>query len=56
VRKLVRLPIAAKPEPRRTIAKLVNRDGATVFPIPKGYKLDPEAIGRAVAEEREGRA
>ena len=26
-----------------------------LFPI-KGYRLDPEAIGRAVAEERESRA
>ena len=50
------VPVVAKRSPRRILARLVERDGGLFFEVPKGYKLDPEAIGRAVAEERESRA
>ena len=50
-RKLVRAP-----EPRRIVAKLVKRGHTLVFELPKGHRLDPEAIGRAVAEERRSRS
>ena len=50
------VPVVPKAGPRRIVAKLVTRGGALFFEIPKGYKLDPEAIGRAVAEERESRS
>jgi hypothetical protein len=50
------VPVIAKRSPRRILARLVERDGGMFFEVPKGYKLDPEAIGRAVAEERESRA
>jgi len=41
--------------PRRVVAKLVKRGGKLTFELPKGVQLDPEAIGQAVAEERESR-
>jgi hypothetical protein len=50
------VPVIAKRSPKRILARLVERDGGMFFEVPKGYKLDPEAIGRAVAEERESRA
>ena len=50
------VPVVAKRSPKRIQARLVERDGGMFFEVPKGYKLDPEAIGRAVAEERESRA
>jgi hypothetical protein len=50
------VPVIVKRSPKRILAKLVKRDGGMFFEVPKGYKLDPEAIGRAVAEERESRA
>ena len=50
------VPVAPKPDPERLVAKLVKKDGCLVFEIPSGYTLDPEAIGRAVAEERESRS
>jgi hypothetical protein len=50
------VPVAPKPEPKRLVAKLVKKDGCLVFEIPSGYTLDPDAIGRAVAEERESRS
>ncbi len=50
------VPVIAKRSPKRILARLVQRDGGMFFEVPKGYKLDPEAIGRAVAEERESRA
>ena len=50
------VPVAPEPEPKRLVAKLVKKDGCLVFEIPSGYTLDPDAIARAVAEERESRA
>ena len=50
------VPVVAKRSPTRIMAKLVERDGGMFFEVPKGYKLDPEAIGRAVAEERTSRS
>jgi hypothetical protein len=50
------VPVVPKPGPRRVIAKLVKRGGEFFFQVPKGYTLDPEAIGKAVAEERESRS
>jgi hypothetical protein len=49
-RKLVR-----QPEPRRVVAKLVKKGDALIMDIPEGYELDPDAIGRAVREERDSR-
>jgi len=45
-----------KPEPEYIMAKLVKHGDEMYFELPKGYKLDPEDIGKAVAEERESRA
>jgi hypothetical protein len=50
------VPVITKPGAKRVVARLVKRGGGMFFEVPKGYKLDPEAIGRAVAEERESRA
>ena len=50
------VPVIPKPGPRRVVAKLVKRAGGLFFQIPTGYTLDPEAIGKAVAEERESRS
>ena len=50
------VPVIAERSPKRIMARLVERDGGMFFEVPKGYKLDPEAIGRTVAEERESRA
>ena len=50
------VPVIAKRSPTRILARLAERDGGMFFEVPKGYKLDPEAIGRAMAEERESRA
>jgi hypothetical protein len=50
------VPVIPKPGPRRVVAKLVKRGERLFFQVPSGYKLDPEAIGKAVAEERESRS
>ena len=50
------VPVIPKPGPRRIVAKLVKRDGGAFFEVPKGYKLNSEAIGKAVAEERDSRS
>ncbi len=50
------VPVVGKRSPKRILARLVERDGGMFFEVPKGYKLDPEASGRAVAKERESRA
>lgn len=50
------VPVIPKPGPKRIVAKLVKRGGGTFFQVPSGYTLDPEAIGKAVAEGREGRS
>jgi hypothetical protein len=46
------VPVVPKPGPRRVVAKLVKRGGGLFFEVPRGYTLDSEAIGKAVAEER----
>jgi len=46
-RRLVR-----QPEPRRIVARLVKRGKHLVFEA-KGVMIDPEAIGKAVREERD---
>ncbi len=50
------VPVIPKPGPRRVVAKLVNRGAGLFFQVPNGYTLDPEAIGKAVTEERESRS
>ena len=50
------VPVVTEPAPKRVFAKLVKRGGKLIFELPEGYKLDPEAIAQAVAEERESRA
>jgi hypothetical protein len=50
------VPVLTQPGPEPILAKLVERDGVMIFELPEGYKLDPEDIGKAVAEERERRA
>jgi hypothetical protein len=46
------VPVIPKPGPRRIVAKMVRRGQGLFFQVPKGYTLDPEAIGKAVAEEQ----
>lgn len=44
------------PQPPRTLrARLVKRGGQLTFEVPEGVEVDPEAIGQAVADERENR-
>jgi len=50
------VPVMLKPGPKRVVAKMVKRDGGLFFQVPMGYKLHPEAIAKAVAEERESRS
>jgi len=50
------VPVIPKPGPRRVVAKLVKRGGGLFFQVPTGYTLDPEAIGKAVAEEQDSRS
>jgi hypothetical protein len=50
------VPVVPKTGPRRIVAKLVKRGDGLFFRVPAGYTLDPEAIGNAVAEERESRS
>ena len=50
------VPVIPKPGPRRVVAKLVKRGGRLFFQVPTGYKLAPEAIGKAVAEEQDSRS
>jgi hypothetical protein len=50
------VPVIPKPGPKRIVAKLVKRAGGSFFQVPSGYTLDPESIGKAVAEERESRS
>ena len=47
------VPVIPKPGPKRIVAKLVKRGDGLFFQVPSGYTLDPEAVGKAVAEERE---
>ena len=50
------VPVVTEPAPKRVFAKLVKHGDKLIFELPEGYKLDPEAIAQAVAEERESRA
>jgi len=50
------VPVMPKPEPRRIVARLTKQGGGRFFQVPIGYMLDAEAIGKAVAEERESRS
>jgi len=49
----IRLVPVAPVKPKRVMGKLVKRDGALVFEA-EGVKIDPDAIGQAVADEQEG--
>ena len=42
-------------EPRKVVGKLCRRSDTLFLKVPKGYKLAPDAIEQAVAEERESR-
>ncbi len=44
-----------RPEPRKVVGKLARQGEALFIQMPKGYKLAPDAIEQAVAEERESR-
>ena len=50
------VPVISKPGPRRVVAKLVKQADGLFFRVPKGYTLDPESIGKAVADERQSRS
>ncbi len=50
------VPVIPKPGPKRVLARLVKRGEKLFFQVPTGYTLNPEAIGKAVAEERESRS
>jgi hypothetical protein len=50
------VPVIPKPGPRRIVAKLVKRGDKIFFQVPDGYSLGPDAIAKAVAEERESRS
>ena len=50
------IPMVPKPGPRRVVARLAKRGKDVFFEVPKGYQLDPAAIAKAVAEERESRS
>lgn len=50
------VPVIPKPGPKRIVAKLIKRGGGAFFQVPSGYTLDPDAIGKAVEEERESRS
>jgi hypothetical protein len=48
--------VITKPGPKRIVAKLIKRGERLFFQVPNGYTLDPEAIGKAVAEEQDSRS
>ena len=50
------VPVMTKPGPKRLVAKLTKQAGGLFFQVPKGYRLGPEAIAKAAAEERDSRA
>jgi hypothetical protein len=50
------VPVITKPGPKRIVAKLIKRGERLFFQVPNGYTLDPEAIGKAVAEEQDSRS
>ena len=53
--KLVLTPLVPQAEPRKIVGKLERQGDGLFLKIPKGYKLAPDAIERAVSEERESR-
>jgi hypothetical protein len=50
------VPVVPKRGSKRVVAKLVKRGKGLFFQLPDGYTLDPDAIGKAVVEERESRS
>ena len=52
---MVLTPMVPKPEPKKLIGKLARQGNGFFLKLPKGYKLAPDAIERAVAEERQSR-
>jgi hypothetical protein len=50
------VPVVPKSGPKLVVARLVKRGGGLFFQVPNGYTLDPEAIGKAVAEVRASRS
>ena len=46
--------LARQTEPKRIVAKLIRRGKHMIFEA-KGVSLEPEAIGRAIQEERDSR-
>jgi len=42
-------------EPAPVVGRLVKKGGALIMEIPKGYKVDPEDIAKAVRDERDSR-
>ncbi len=53
--RMVLTPMVPKPEPKKLIGKLARQGNGFFLKLPKGYKLAPDAIERAVAEERQSR-
>jgi hypothetical protein len=53
--RMVLTPLIPRPEPKKVVGKLARRGDDLFLQIPKGYKLAPNAIEQAVAEERESR-
>ncbi len=53
--KLVLTPLIRQPEPRKILGKLTRQGDGLFLKIPQGYKLAPDAIERAVSEERQSR-
>jgi bifunctional DNA-binding transcriptional regulator/antitoxin component of YhaV-PrlF toxin-antitoxin module len=43
--------LTPQPEPKKIVGKLARRGDACFLQIPKGYKLAPDAIEQAVAED-----
>ena len=44
-----------QPESKKVVGKLARQGDVLFLQMPKGYKLAPDAIEQAVAEERESR-
>jgi hypothetical protein len=45
--------LVPEPKPKPVVGKLVRKGSALVMDIPKGCKVEPEDIARAVREERD---
>lgn len=48
--------VVPKAAPKRITAKLIKKGDRFFFQVPKGYTVEQDAIGKAVAEERESRS